>query len=262
MLTTEDLGDMPEIDASSLDEVLGADGFGTFAILSSSEETYIQAGNDWQTGEECKAFLKVHDSDPWLLEFREGGRQYRAVGNVTLAQVRQAFQSYLAGGSEWRSEFTWAELELKDGPPDIIAINNDNYHAEYVGRTADGRQFILTTPFVPAIGNSNGSEFVALYLFDAMGKLLEAKIEDFGPRATLDHEKRREFRDRWLQELGEVTYEPHREVAPLFTIKRFGTTFGLVIREPEADEDPWAVEMQPGNYMAFFEPWNSGDYDT
>jgi hypothetical protein len=24
----------------------------------------------------------------------------------------------------------------------------------------------------------------------------------------------------------------------------------------------WAVEVQPGNYMAFFEPWDSGDYDT
>ncbi len=24
----------------------------------------------------------------------------------------------------------------------------------------------------------------------------------------------------------------------------------------------WAVELQPGNYMAFFEPWESGDYDT
>jgi len=24
----------------------------------------------------------------------------------------------------------------------------------------------------------------------------------------------------------------------------------------------WAVELQPGNYMAFFEPWDSGDYDT
>jgi hypothetical protein len=27
-------------------------------------------------------------------------------------------------------------------------------------------------------------------------------------------------------------------------------------------EDCCAVEVQPGNYMAFFEPWDSGDYDT
>jgi hypothetical protein len=31
---------------------------------------------------------------------------------------------------------------------------------------------------------------------------------------------------------------------------------------PEDEDDEWAVEMQPGNYMAFYEPWDSGDYDT
>jgi hypothetical protein len=73
---------------------------------------------------------------------------------------------------------------MQDGPPDIIAINHDDYHAEHIGRTADGRQFLLTTPFVPAIHGceGSGSEFVALYLFDAAGKLLEARINAFGPR--------------------------------------------------------------------------------
>jgi hypothetical protein len=45
-------------------------------------------------------------------------------------------------------------------------------------------------------------------------------------------------------------------------VERFGTTFGLVLRQPEDEDDPWAVEVMPGNYMAFFEPWDSGDYDT
>ena len=149
---------------------------------------------------------------------------------------------------------------MDDGPPKLIAINNDDYAAKYVGRTADGRQFMLTTPFEPAIQGRPGSEFVALYLFDLEGELLEAKIENFGPRATMDDTKRRELRDRWLRELGGVTYD-RIEVAP-FAVERFGTTFGLVPREPEENDDPWAVEMQPGNYMAFFEPWDSGDYDT
>jgi hypothetical protein len=149
---------------------------------------------------------------------------------------------------------------MEDGPPQIVAINHDEYHAKHVGWTADGRQFILTTPFEPAIADRKGSEFVALYLFDANGKLLEAKIEDFGPRATLDDQKRREVYERWLQELGDVRLD-RIEVAP-FAVERFGSTFGLVLRRPEEEDDPWAVEMQPGNYMAFFEPWESGDYDT
>ena len=46
----------------------------------------------------------------------------------------------------------------------------------------------MTTPFVPAsvVGANDGNEFVALYLFDKVGKLLDAIIDEFGPRATLN----------------------------------------------------------------------------
>ncbi len=149
---------------------------------------------------------------------------------------------------------------MTDDRPEIIAINHDDYHAEHVGRTSDGRQFFLTTPFEPAIGDKSGSEYVALFLFDRDGNLVDAKIDDFGPRDNLDDVKRRKCFDQRLQELGDVTYD-RIEIKP-FEIERFGTTFGLVTREPEDEDDVWAVEMQPGNYMAFFEPWDSGDYDT
>ena len=149
---------------------------------------------------------------------------------------------------------------MAEGPPDLIAINHDDYHAEHVGRTADGRQFFLTTPFEPAIGADEGGEFVALYLFDAAGTLLEARIGEFGPRTTLNQEEHRRVYRQRLQELGDVTYG-RIEVAP-FAVERFGTTFGLVLREPEDEEDAWAVEARPGNDMAFFEPWDGGDYDT
>jgi hypothetical protein len=149
---------------------------------------------------------------------------------------------------------------MSDGKPERIAIEHDDYHAEHVGRTSDGRQFFLTTPFDPAIGELPGSEYVALFLFDADGNLIDAKIDDFGPRAKLDDDKRRACYDVRLKELGEVTFE-RIEVKP-FAVERFGTTFGLVPRGPEDEDDVWAVEMQPGNYMAFFEPWDSGEYDT
>jgi len=147
-----------------------------------------------------------------------------------------------------------------EGPPGLVAINHDDYCAKHVGRTADGRQFFLTTPFVPAAGARPGGEFVALYLFDAVGMLLEAKIDALGARSTVNEEERRRVYRQRLRDLGKVTFE-RIEVAP-FAVERFGTTFGLVPREPEDEDDPWAVEVQPGNYMAFFEPWDSGDYDT
>jgi hypothetical protein len=148
---------------------------------------------------------------------------------------------------------------MDDGAPELLAIDHDDYSAKYVGRTKNGRQFILTTPFEPAM-DGPGAEFLALYLFDDAGKLLDAKIENLGPRATMDEVRRVQLRDQWLAELGDVSYE-RVEVAP-FSVKRFDTKFGLIVREPEDEEDVWAVEMQPGNYMAFFVPWDSGEYDT
>ena len=145
-------------------------------------------------------------------------------------------------------------------PPELIAINHDDYHAEHVGHTQDGRQFFLTKPFEPAAGNQDGAEYVALFLFDKRGNLLEAKIDDFGPRATVHEENRRHVYDGRLSELGAVVFD-RIEVKP-FAVERFGRQFGLIPREPEEDDDPWAVEMLPGNYMAFFEPWDSGEYDT
>jgi hypothetical protein len=99
-LTTEEMGNLPEADAATLDEVLGYDAFGKFAILSKSDEEFIQTGCDWRPDKATEAFLAATGSDPWVLEYREGGR---VEGHVTLEQVRQAFQSYLAGGQEWRT---------------------------------------------------------------------------------------------------------------------------------------------------------------
>lgn len=149
---------------------------------------------------------------------------------------------------------------IVSGPPKLVAIDHDDYHAEHVGRTADGRQFFLTTPFEATSKRHAGGEFVALYLFDRSGRLAEAKIDDFGPRATLNKEARRKLYEARLDELGPVEFG-RIEIAP-FALERFGTTFGLVLREPEEVGEVWAVEVQPGNYMAFFEPWDRGTYDT
>lgn len=145
-------------------------------------------------------------------------------------------------------------------PPKLISIDHDDYHAEFVGKTADGRQFFLTTPFEPAIGGKPGEEFVALYLFDIKGALVESKIESFGSRDSMDELAREQFHKRLLSEIEPVKYQ-RIKVAP-FSVEKFGTTFGLVPRIPEDEEDEWAIEAQPGNYMAFFEPWGSGEYDT
>ncbi|WP_218105266.1 hypothetical protein [Micromonospora rhizosphaerae] len=150
---------------------------------------------------------------------------------------------------------------MTSGRPTLIAIDHDDYYAEHVGHTADGRQFFLTTPFVPADPEAGeGDEFVARFLFDSAGHLLEATIDAFGPRHLMDREARRRTYEARLAQLGPVTFG-RIEVAP-FEVQRSGTTFGLIPRPPEEDGESWWVELHPGNYMAFTEPWDSGEYDT
>jgi hypothetical protein len=151
---------------------------------------------------------------------------------------------------------------MSDARPTSVAIDRDDYDASHVGHLSDGRQFFGTTPFLPASESDAGREFIAVYVFDARGALLEACIDDLGPRAKIDEDQARQLLEKRLAELGPG--KPGRiEVSP-FEVERFGTTFGLVARPPEDgdDEDGWWVEAQPGNYMAFHEPWDSGEYDT
>ena len=150
--------------------------------------------------------------------------------------------------------------EMSRQPPTRISIDHDDYDARHVGRTADGRQFFITTPFVPATGDAGGREFVATYLFDQHGKILDARIDDLGARDKLNPGEARKILEQRLDDLGPVEFR-RIEVQP-FEVQRFGTTFGLVPRPPEDDTDSWWVEVQPGNYMAFHEPWDSGEYDT
>jgi len=105
--------------------------------------------------------------------------------------------------------------------PKLITINHDDDCASHIGRTADGRQFFLTTPFIPA-----QREFVALYLFDSKGKFQKAYIDDLGKREKLTPERAREAFERRFAQLGPVKLGRIR-VEP-FTIKRFGREFGLV----------------------------------
>jgi hypothetical protein len=145
-------------------------------------------------------------------------------------------------------------------PPKVIAIDHDDYHAEFVGKTGDGKQFFLTTPFDPASPTNPGNEFVALYLFDKNGDLIEALIDEFGPRNKMDIDARDALCKKRLDDLGDIELG-RIEIAP-FSIEKFGITFGLVPNEMDDEDDELSFSLMPGDYMAFYEPWESGDYDT
>jgi hypothetical protein len=143
-------------------------------------------------------------------------------------------------------------------PPTTIRISHDDYHASHVGKTAKGDQFFATSPFVPAL-KGLGREFMAVYLFHADGRFKEAIIDDLGTRAAMDTEAAKLLFERRVGDLGRVEF-CDIDIAP-FKIERNGVEFGLIPRPPEEEGDEWWVILEPGNYMAFTEPFD-GDYDT
>src|SRR5207248_1676058 len=90
---------------------------------------------------------------------------------------------------------------MSDGPPELIALEPDDYHAKHVGRTADGRQFFITT-HVDEKCQIHGHAFVAVYLFNAAGKLLEANIDDMGERGALQGNAWGDMVEQRFGELG------------------------------------------------------------
>jgi|GEM_PF-2326782 len=115
-LTTDEDGDTTNVTVQQLEAALAGDAFGKFAVLSDSDDSFVQAGNAWEPGANCERFLKRHDSDPWVLEYREAesGTQYRVVGWVTLAHVVATFRAYLGGDPNWHAEYEWEVLETDD----------------------------------------------------------------------------------------------------------------------------------------------------
>ncbi len=154
-----------------------------------------------------------------------------------------------------------AAHQIAKGGPKAVSLDNDDYAAKYVGWNKDGQQFFLTTPFVPEFPSaSSGKDFLALYVFDKAGALLSATIDDLGSRASLDEIGRAALRDEMLASLGEIEYR-RIKVAP-FSVVRFGIVFGFIPQPPEDEDEDWSVIVEPGDYMCFWPPWSSGDYDT
>ncbi len=166
-------------------------------------------------------------------------------------------------------------------PPKQLVIPYDDYHGKYVGRTSSGKQFFITTPFLFDMSGGSGREFVAFYLFDSTGVLIDAVIDELGTRADLigesaaqilpgnlaqANESSQAVIDTHIKNLGEeVVYE--NITVQLFRLEKNGVVFGLVPDDDEnydkdmgEDEMPCVI-LEPGNYMAFMYPWE-GEYDT
>lgn len=153
------------------------------------------------------------------------------------------------------------ENDLKKHCPKRIKIIPDDYHAEFVGKTSDLKQFFITTPFTSFHPKTKMScEFIAVFIWEKDGSFLEARIDNLGSREELDINERKKIFASRIKELGKIK-QSTIEIEP-FQVERFDMNFGLIYSRSEMNGHKYeTIELHPGNFMAFYPPWEGG-YDT
>jgi hypothetical protein len=161
------------------------------------------------------------------------------------------------------------------GPPDKVRIPHQRF--EYVGRLADGRQFMafVTGAFPDGIKfdwvaddwRKFKSWSAVLHLFDAEGNHLSSEARLGG----YDIEGRGVAGDKAYAELDEILVPlgPGKPVVCDIWVREFSTTIDGVTHSLQyevfkAEEDGPIVEcvmLEPRDIM-FHPPWDSGQYST
>ena len=148
-----------------------------------------------------------------------------------------------------------------EGPPQRFRIVPDDYHVPYVGTAQDGRKFFLSEElFAP--GPGRGSSYVGLFLWKADGTFDEVRVDEVPrpqgvPVGQAAPAGARRLVAQRLRELGDYTLEPI-EVAP-FTQEVGGVTFGWMLRRYDGT---YSLSIEPGDFIAYYAPWDGLDYDT
>ena len=150
--------------------------------------------------------------------------------------------------------------------PDKIRLVHDHARLNGVGKLLDGRLIFQENQFDPSARAQR--KFVATYLFDPDGTLVDATITQIGQADDASDGSVGGTISGHAAKYG--PFKPADiEVKP-FSLSRHGLTFGLVARqlEHEGDDDgedesdaPWVVDALPGKTMTFHAPWDKGGYE-
>jgi hypothetical protein len=141
-------------------------------------------------------------------------------------------------------------------PPEKLLIVPDEFHLDHAGRCADGRFVIITSQLI--FGAEQTRDFICTFWFDAEGALVEHRIDEVGMRGAYETDHGKKIWAAHADAVGQIEPEPFW-VRP-FEVELAGRSFGLI---PELmDDGEWHVIFEPGNTMAFYAPWDSGEYDT
>jgi hypothetical protein len=151
-----------------------------------------------------------------------------------------------------------------DAPSKLLINRVEGYHTHYVGRCADGRQFLgqdCVWVYLnlkryaddPDFLKSRG-EYIVLYTFDSEGNHLNTRHLFAGASANSNREVMANTLEKWIDELGNWEFSDI-SVKP-FQVNIDGFVFGLLF-----DNETNFVNLMPGKVISFYEPWD-GEYWT
>jgi hypothetical protein len=143
------------------------------------------------------------------------------------------------------------------GAPGRFTIVPDDYHVPYAGTAGDGRKFFLSDELFEM-----ESGYVGLFLWKADGTFDEVRVDAVGRDGGVAPGQAAPAGDEELvasrlAELGEYVLEAI-EVEP-FEVVVDGVTFGWVVDQFEGE---WSIHIEPGDFIAYYEPWDGLGYDT
>lgn len=147
-----------------------------------------------------------------------------------------------------------------DQAPERFTIVPDDYHVPYAGTSGDGRKFFLSEKLFSA---ARGSAYVGLFLWNADGSFDELLVDEVSrpdglPAGQAAPAGAKAAVNARLAELGDYILEPI-EVEP-FTEKMDGVTFGWKVSQ--YDDGTYYINISPGDFIAYYEPWDGLEYDT
>jgi hypothetical protein len=154
-----------------------------------------------------------------------------------------------------------AERAVVAQAPDRFTIVPDDYHVPYAGTAEDGRRFFLSEELFTA--GPPGSAYVGLFLWNADGTFDEVRVDEVPrpggiPAGQAARAGAHRLVQARLSELGDYVLEPI-EVEP-FTALVDGVRFGW--RVGRYDDGSYHLDIEPGNFIAYYAPWDGLDYDT
>jgi hypothetical protein len=151
-----------------------------------------------------------------------------------------------------------SDVAPADGAPSRFTIRPDDYHVPFAGTAQDGRKFFLSEELF----TFDGRAWVGLFLWKSDGTFDQVHVSRVGRADGLPPGQAAPGNgdgavQAQLARLGAYVLEPIT-IAPFMTTID-GVEFGWKVNH---DDGMYTINIEPGDFICYYEPWDGYEYDT